>query len=140
MMNTKNALLMSVAAAALIAGTGFGVSAASAQTPPSPAAQQSVPAEKPGHEPKGASQNKAPDAGMKSGKADEKMERKTGKAEHAQDAPKVDVKPSSVRSETTSPGKTGSEVQADPKNKADMKKPEKPGDAKIGRASCRERV
>ena len=132
MMNKKNALLMSVAAAALIAGAGFGVSVASAQAPPSPTAQQSAPAEKTGHEPKGASQNqnKAPGTGMKSGKADEKMERKTGKAEHAQDAPKADVKPSGVRSETTSPGKTGSEVQADPKIKADMKSSEKPGDAK----------
>ena len=75
MMNKKNALLMSVAAAALIAGAGLGVSVASAQAPPSPASQQNAPVEKPGHEPKGASQNKAPDTGMKSGEADEKMER-----------------------------------------------------------------
>jgi hypothetical protein len=131
MMNTKNALLMSVAAAALIAGAGVGIGAASAQTPPSPATQQTAPAEKPGHEPKATSQNNAPDAGVKSGKAEDKTEHKGSKAEHAQDAPKADVKPNGIRSETKSPGKTGSEVQADPKNKADMRSPEKPGDAKV---------
>jgi hypothetical protein len=119
MMNKKNALLM-------IAGAGLGVSVASAQAPPSPTtqqsapptAQQNAPAEKTGHESKGASQNKAPDTGVKSGKADEKMERKGGQAEHAQDNNK--------------PGKTGSETQAEPQKKTDMKAPEKTGDAKVG--------
>jgi hypothetical protein len=138
MMNKKNALLMSVAAAALIAGAGFGVSVASAQAPPSPTtqqsapptAQQNTPAEKTGHESKGASQNKAPDTGVKSGKADDKMERKGGQAEHAQDNNKPDVKP--MHSETKSPGKVGSETQAEPQKKTDMKAPEKTGDAKVG--------
>jgi hypothetical protein len=135
MMNTKHALLMSVAAAALIAGAG--VSVAFAQAPLSPAAQQNapptaqqnVPAEKTGHEPKAAVQNKAPDTGVKSGKADEKMERKSGQAEHAQDN-KPDAKP--MHSETKSPGKVGSETQAEPQKKTDMKGPEKTGDAKVG--------
>ena len=117
MMNKKNALLMSVAAAALIAGAGFGVSVASAQAPPSPAAEQNAPAEKTGHEPKGASQNKAPDTGVKSGKADEKMEHKGGRPVHAQDNPKADGKPGGMRSETKSPGKTSSEMEADPRRK-----------------------
>lgn len=128
MMNTKNALLMSVAVAALIAGAGIGIGDASAQAPPSPAVQQNAPAEKTMHDPKGASQNKAPDAGVKSGKADEKMEHKGGRPEHAQDSPKADGKPSGMRSETKSPGKTSSEMEADPKNKADMKSPQKTGD------------
>jgi Protein of unknown function (DUF1236) len=132
MMNTKNALLMSVAVAALIAGAGIGIGDASAQAPPSPAVQQNAPAEKTMHDPKGASQNKAPDAGVKSGNADEKMEHKGGRPEHAQDSPKTDGKPSGMRSETKSPGKTSSEMEADPKNKADMKSPQKTGDAKAG--------
>jgi Protein of unknown function (DUF1236) len=130
MMNTKHALLMSVAAAALIAGAGIGVGVAFAQAPPSPAAQQSAPAEKTGHEPKAASQNKAPDTGVKSGKVDEKMERKSGQAEHAQDNTKPDAKP--MHSETKSPGKVGSETQAEPQKKADMKGPEKTGDGNAG--------
>jgi hypothetical protein len=120
----------SFAAAALIAGTGIGIGVASAQAPPSPAVQQNAPAEKTMHEPKGASQNKAPDTGVKSGKVDEKMEHKGGRPEHAQEAPKADGKPNGMRSETKSPGKTGSEMEADPKNKADMKSPEKTGDAR----------
>jgi hypothetical protein len=127
MMNNKTALLMSVAAAALIAGTGIGISVASAQAPPPPAAQQNAPAEKT-HEPKGASQNKAPDTGVKSGKTDEKMEHKGGSPVHAQESPKADGKPGGMRSETKSPGKTSSEMEADPKNKADMKTPQKTGD------------
>jgi hypothetical protein len=128
MMNTKHALLTSVAAAALIAGAGVGV--AFAQAPPSPAAQQNAPAEKTGHEPKAAVQNKAPDTGVKSGKVDEKMERKSGQAEHAQDNTKPDAKP--MHSETKSPGKVGSETQTEPQKKTDMKGSEKTGDAKVG--------
>jgi hypothetical protein len=127
MVNTRHALLTSVAAAALIAGAGVGV--AFAQAPPSPAAQQSAPAEKTGHEPKAAVQNKAPDTGVKSGKVDEKMERKSGQADHAQDN-KPDAKP--MHSETKSPGKVGSETQAEPQKKTDMKGSEKTGDAKVG--------
>ena len=135
MMNTKHALLTSVAAAALIAGAGVGV--AVAQAPPSPTtqqsapptAQQNAPAEKTGREPKGASQNKAPDTGVKSGKADEKMERKSGQTDHVQDN-KPDAKP--VHSETKSPGKVGSETQAEPQKKTEMKGSEKTGDAKVG--------
>jgi hypothetical protein len=136
MMNTKHALLTSVAAAALIAGAGVGV--AFAQAPPSPTtqqsapptAQQNAPAEKTGREPKGASQNKAPDTGVKSGKADEKMEQKGGRPEHAQDNNKPDVKP--MHSETKSSGKVGSETQAEPQKKTEMKGSEKTGDAKVG--------
>jgi hypothetical protein len=140
MMNTKHALLMSVAAAALIAGAG--VSVAFAQAPPSPAAQQSAPAEKTGHEPKATVQNKAPDTGVKSGKVDEKMERKSGQADHAQDNTKPDAKPTHAQdnkpdakpmhSETKSPGKVGSETQAEPQKKTDMKGSEKTGDANVG--------
>jgi Protein of unknown function (DUF1236) len=150
MKNTKHALLMSVAAAALIAGAGFGVSVASAQAPPSPTtqqnapptAQQNVPAEKTGHEPKAAVQNKAPDTGVKSGKVDEKMERKSGQNDHAQDNTKPDAKPlhaqdnkpdaKPMHSETKFPGKVGAETQAEPQKKTDMKGPEKTGDAKVG--------
>jgi len=140
MMNRKNVLLVSAAAAALIAGAGFGVSVASAQAPPSPAAQQSAPAEKPAHEPKGATQNKAPDGGMKSGKADDKMERKNGRGEHAQDQPKVDksdVKPGAAHSETKSSGKASSETGPSGEKKADRKDSEKTGDVKAGAADQR---
>ena len=129
MMNIRNALLMSAAAAALIAGTGIGIGVAFAQTPPSPTVQQNTPAEKSKNETKGATQNKAPDTGVKPGKTGEKMEPKGGSPVHAQDSPKAEGKPSGMRSETRSPGKTSSEMEADPKHKTDMRKTEKTGDA-----------
>jgi len=123
-MNTKNALLMSAAAAALIAGAGV----ASAQAPtPAPTAQQIAPNEKTVHESKGANQSKAPDAGMKTGKTDDKTERKTGNTVQAQDNVKPDVKPNGMRSETKSPGK---EIESDTQKKADMRGTERTGEAK----------
>jgi hypothetical protein len=78
----RNMLLMSVAAAALIAGSGF----ASAQAPnqsregtsSAPAAQPSAPAEKmaPAEKiapMKGAPETKAPDSGLKAGQAEQRM-------------------------------------------------------------------
>jgi Protein of unknown function (DUF1236) len=86
----RNMLLMSVAAAALIAGSGF----ASAQAPnqsregssPAPAAQPSAPAEKmaPAEKiapMKGASENKTPDAGLKAGQTEQKMAPSVGQTE-----------------------------------------------------------
>jgi len=144
MKNTKNALLMSVAAAAMIAGAGV----AFAQAPSAaPAAQQNTPAEKmaPVQKPKDASNNKAPDAAMKSDKGVvEKTDRSGGKVQ-AQDNTKNDLKAKSTTSETKlpsktssetsplgktssetkSPGKTSSEMKADTKTKADIKSSEK---------------
>lgn len=141
MNNTRNLLLMSVAAGALIVGAD----AVFAQVPsPAPPAQQNAPAEKmaPALEPsKGA-----PKAGKQSGQADEK---KGGKA--AQDNNKDGMKPKAASSETKptalepkattsetktppAPGKTSSDMKADSKAKADVKpdakSSAKPGDAK----------
>lgn len=114
MNNTRNLLLMSVAAGALIVGANT----VFAQAPsPMPPAQQNAPAEKiaPALEPsKGA-----PDAGKRSGQADDK---KSGKA--AQDSSKDGMKPKATASETKAPpapGKTSSDMKADGKAKADMK-------------------
>lgn len=131
MKNTKNSLLMSVAAAALAASIGV----AFAQAPsPTAGAQPSSPTEKtaPQLEP---SKSKAAAPGMKSGQADEKkMEQKGSKAQSAQDNSKDGMKPKPVTSETKSPGKTSSDMKADTKTKADMKAnantPEKTGAAK----------
>lgn len=120
MKNTKTTLLMSVAVAALIAGIGI----ASAQAPsPAPAAQQNAPAEKtaPVQEPKGVDKTNAPDTGLKSGQADDKMGRKGDRIQHTEDAPKDDVKSKDVSSDTKSPGKTSSDVKPDTKTKAGMK-------------------
>lgn len=120
MKNTKTTLLMSVAAAALIVGVGV----ASAQAPsPAPAAQQSAPVEKtaPVQEPKGAAKTKAPDAGMKSGQADDKMGQKSDRSQRAQDAPKGDMKSKGMSSETKSPGKTSSDIKSDANPRADIK-------------------
>ena len=78
MNNTRHALLMTVAAAALAAGAGV----AFAQTPPSSGAQV-APVDKtaPSND---VTKKKTPGADMKSGKTDEKMERKGNKAERAQ--------------------------------------------------------
>jgi hypothetical protein len=86
----RNMLLMSVAAAALIAGSGF----ASAQAPnqsregssPAPAARPSAPAEKmaPAEKiapMKGATETKAPDSGLKAGQAEQKMAPSVGQTE-----------------------------------------------------------
>jgi hypothetical protein len=120
-------LLMSVAAAAIIAGGGL----AFAQGPSSaPAAQHSAPAEKlaPAHEPNGASKNRVPDAGMKSGRADEKMEPRSSKARQAHDDDKGDRKSKGASSETKSPGKTSADMKADIKTKPDMKSDTKRSD------------
>src|ERR1700730_1884923 len=86
----RTMLLMSVAAAALIAGSGF----ASAQGPnqsregssPAPAAQPSAPAEKiaPAEKAaptKGAAETKAPDSGLKASHAEQRMAPSTGQTE-----------------------------------------------------------
>jgi hypothetical protein len=116
MKNTRNALLMS--AAALIVGVGV----AAAQAPsPAPAAQQAAPAEKmaPAQAPNGAAKTKTPDAGLKSGQADDKMGRKGDRAQHAQDAPKGDMK-NGMSPETGREGGRAQHAQDAPKG--DMKK------------------
>ena len=121
MKRTRTALLMSVAAAALMAGAGI----VSAQSPlPAPAAQQSAPAEKtaPMQKPKDAAQIKMPEAGVKA--AEEKMAPKEGKAQRAQDDRKDGMKPKSA--DTKSLGKTSSEMKADGKPAADIKAETKP--------------
>jgi hypothetical protein len=80
----RNILLMSVAAAALIVGSGF----ASAQGPnqsregssPAPAAQPSAPAEKMAPM-KGAAETKAPDSGLKAGQTQPRMTPSVGQTE-----------------------------------------------------------
>jgi hypothetical protein len=137
MQNTRHTLLMSVAAAAMIASVGV----AFAQAPsPAPGAQQRAPAEKsaPMRKPQDATKSKAPDAGRTSGQAGEKSERKGGTAQRAQDNAKDELKPKGTRSETKSPGKATSDMKddaktkakADTKTKADAKRPERSGDAK----------
>ncbi len=141
----RNTLLLSVAAAALIAGAGL----ASAQTmsqrleapSPAPAAQQSAPAEKtaPMNEPKAGAEIKAPDAGMKSGQADEKARKdgKDGKAQRAQDNTGTSKGANSelkADGKTSPDGKTKADIKADPKAGSTAQKAapsaEKPGDAK----------
>jgi hypothetical protein len=89
MMKTRNTLLMSAAAVALIAGVGF----ASAQTP-APDARQSAPVEKtaPMQTPKGSVDIKAPEAATDSGQAGVKVDRKGSKAQSAQDNTKGGMK------------------------------------------------
>lgn len=125
----RNKLLLSAAAAALIAGAGF----ASAQSmnqgreAPSP-----VPAEKsaPMNAPKGGAEIKAPDAGAKkTGQADEKTRKggKDDKAQRAQD--KADPKAgSSAQREKGGDAKPSTAGQA-PKS-SDKSSAEKPGDAR----------
>lgn len=155
MKSTKNTLLISVAAAALIAG----VSVASAQAPP---AQQSAPVEKMGPTLKettgqASPETKAPEAAKPGHKASEPnadvkkdkgaqapapaTKSTTGQApdskSKASQAPaqdEDDVKSKGTSPETKSPGKTSSDMKADTKAKADAKadakSSEKPGDAK----------
>jgi hypothetical protein len=154
MKHTKNALLSSVAAAAMMAGVGV----ACAQAPsPAPAAQQSGPAEKMGPALKegttqAAPDAKAPEAGKPGKKASEpKAEMKKDKGAQApapadksttgqapiadskskatvgqapQDNANDDKKSKSMSPETKSPGKTSSDM------KADGKTSDKPGAAK----------
>jgi hypothetical protein len=115
----RNRLLLSVAAAALIAGAGLASAQQGREAPsPAPAAQQNAPAEKtaPMNAPKGGAENKAPDAGAKTGQADGKA-RKDGKDQRAQD--KADPKA----------GSTAQKDKADPKAGSTAQK-EKPADAK----------
>ena len=133
MTHTRNLLLMSVAAGALIVGVNAVLAQAPAPQAPAaqaPAAQHSAPAEKvaPAMEP---SKGAAPDAGMKSGQADDKKGVKA-----AQDN---NMKPKPTASETKAPdasrtGKTSSEMKAGDKAKADVKvdtkSSEKMGDSK----------
>jgi len=86
----RNILLMSVAAAALIAGSGFALAQGPNQSregsSPAPAAQQSAPAEKmaPAEKVapmKGASETKIPDAGLKADQAQQKMAPSMGQTE-----------------------------------------------------------
>jgi len=109
MTRTSNTLLTSVVAVALIAGVGL----AFAQTPASDAVP-STPAEKtaPLHAPKGAAATKAPDAAMKSGRADAKVDRKGDKARSAQGDAKDSMMP---RGGVTSKG-TNSGANVDPKS------------------------
>jgi hypothetical protein len=124
----RNMLLMSVAAAALIAGSGL----ASAQAPnqsregtsSAPAARPSAPAEKmaPAEKiapTKGAAETKAPDSGLKAGQA-QQMESKPPSPQQAQDNNKDGMKSKSMGSETQSQvkpdGKTSLDAKADGKS------------------------
>jgi hypothetical protein len=86
----RNMLLTSVAAAALIAGSGFALAQGPNQSregsSPAPAAQQSAPAEKmaPAEKVapmKGASETKIPDAGLKADQGQQKMAPSMGQTE-----------------------------------------------------------
>jgi hypothetical protein len=147
----RNILLISVAAAALIAGSGF----ASAQGPnqsregssPAPAAQPSAPAEKIAPM-KGASENKTPDAGLKAAQTEQKVAPSVGQTEQkaapgikagqaqqiepkranpqqAQDNTKDGMKPKGLGSETQSQiksdGKTSLDAKADGKLTPDVR-------------------
>jgi hypothetical protein len=128
----RNRLLLSVAAAALIAGAGLASAQQGREAPsPAPAAQQNAPAEKtaPMNAPKGGAENKAPDAGAKTGQADGKA-RKDGKDQRAQD--KADPKAGSTAQKDKADPKASSTAQkdkADPKAGSTAQK-EKPADAK----------
>jgi hypothetical protein len=128
----RNRLLLSVAAAALIAGAGLASAQQGREAPsPAPAAQQNAPAEKtaPMNAPKGGAENKAPDAGAKTGQADGKA-RKDGKDQRAQD--KADPKAGSTAQKDKADPKASSTAQkdkADPKAGPTAQK-EKPADAK----------
>src|ERR1700730_1475017 len=146
----RTMLLMSVAAAALIAGSGF----ASAQGPsqsregssPPPAAQPSAPAEK--IAPMKGAETKAPDSGLKAGQTEprtapsmgqtepkaapgvkagqaQQMEPKRANPQQAQDNAKDGMKPKSMGSETQSQvkpdGKTSLDSKADGKPTPDVK-------------------
>ncbi len=147
----RNMLLMSVAAVALIAGSGF----ASAQGPnqsregssPAPAAQPSAPAEKITPV-KGAAETKTPASGLKAGQAEQRMAPgvgqmeqkaapgiKAGQAEQmqpkranpqqVQDNTKDGMKPKSMGADTQSQikpdGKTSLDAKADGKPTPDVK-------------------
>ncbi len=147
----RNMLLMSVAAVALIAGSGF----ASAQGPnqsregssPAPAAQPSAPAEKMAPV-KGAAETKTPASGLKAGQAEQRMAPgvgqmeqkaapgiKAGQAEQmqpkranpqqVQDNTKDGMKPKSMGSDTQSQvkpdGKTSLDAKTDGKPTPDVK-------------------
>jgi hypothetical protein len=115
----RNTLLLSVAAAALIAGAGLASAQSMSQRreSPAPAAQQSAPAEKaaPVNEPKVGAEK--PDAGIKAGQADEKVP-KGGKAQRAQDNTGKSKGPSS---ETKAGGKTSPDSKPNADMKADPK-------------------
>lgn len=125
MKHSGNALLMSVAAAALTVGMGVAFAQAPAAQQSAPAEkQQSAPAEKiaPTLEP---SKGKAPDAGMKAGKVDEN---------------KGGMKPKATSSETKAPetpraGKTSSDMKTDTKAKTDVKVDTKSSDKAGGTKS-----
>ena len=136
----RKTLLLSVAAAALVAGAGL----ASAQTTsqrreapsPAPAAQQSAPAEKtaPVNEPKGGAEIKARDTGTKAGQVDEKAS-KGGEAQRVQDNTEKLKGSSEMKADgkKNPDGKTKTDVKAEPKAGSTAQKPspaEKPGDAK----------
>jgi hypothetical protein len=135
MKHTRKLLLMSVAAGALIVGANAVLAQAPAPAPAAqaPAAQQGAPAEKiaPAMEP---SKGKTPDAGMKSGQADDQKGVKA-----AQDNNKDGMKLKPTASDTKAPdaartGKTSSDMKAGDKAKSDVKvdskSSEKVGDVK----------
>jgi hypothetical protein len=83
MTKTRNTLLMSTAAIALIAGIGLAFAQAPAPDarPSAPAAEKTAPVTAP----KGAANSQAPEATTKTGQADVKVDRKGAKAQSAQD-------------------------------------------------------
>ena len=116
---------MSVAAAALIAGIGI----AAAQAPLS---QQSAPAEKSGPAMKETTGQALPESAKPSQKAGESKADKMDKGAQAPapatrsttgqaPAPGATSKPTAGQAETTSPGKTSTDMKADTKARTDAK-------------------
>jgi hypothetical protein len=148
MTRTRTTLLTSAVAVALIAGVGL----AFAQTP-APDAVPSTPAEKtaPLQAPKGAAATKAPDAAMKPGRADAKVDRKGDKARSAQGAAKDSTMPrGGMTSKGTNSGanigpksqdKARAGVNAEPRTATDTRDPPQTLDNRTGdaRSGARDR-
>lgn len=121
MKNTKHTLLMSAAAAALMAGVGMAYAQAPAH--PGASADKQMPVYGPKDASKDAAKDAAPEAGAKQGQADPKLERrgasKGGRDQRAQDSRKGEM--GQKGTETMSPGKTGADMKADPKMGAGAK-------------------
>jgi hypothetical protein len=149
MTKTRNTLLTSAAAIALIAGAGLAFAQA-----PAPDARPSVPTEKsaPVESPKGAVNTKAPEAATKSGQADVKVDRKGAKAQSAQDNSKDGMMSkdgmtprggmmskgtnTGANAEPKSQDRSRAGVNADSRTNTDARGPERTlertGDAKVG--------
>jgi hypothetical protein len=129
MMNIKKTLLMSVAAAAFVAGTSF----ASAQAPNALPGQQGAPAEKMGPGLKGTTGQASPAEKAREPKADGKMDKgaqapapasrsTTGQAPGSTSKPTMGEAATETKDGMkSSPGRSSTEMKADSKTKADAK-------------------